>query len=109
MVAVEDVQDNNPFDWSSVDFITDRNSLRKLLKWVGGTSDKEFRIDTQLAGDTTVLLNRWEKRNQEASGGFTFGFSFEEATTKTAKGCEGTTGYHRIVTYVSSSIGRENM
>ncbi|KAI5480382.1 hypothetical protein MNV49_000957 [Pseudohyphozyma bogoriensis] len=33
------------FDFKTVDFVTDRNNLRKLLRWASGTDDKDFRID----------------------------------------------------------------
>jgi hypothetical protein len=91
------------FDWSSVDFVTDRNGLRKLLRWIRTSDPKEFRIDTQLAGKHTVLFNRWEKRTRESFDDrpySTYGFSFEKASTKPAQGCEESTGYHRIVKYV---------
>lgn len=93
----------SPFEWSSMDFITDRNGLRKLLRWItaGATTViKDFRIDTQLAGTGTVLFNRWEKRTQEEASGYTYGFNYEKASTKPAEGCSGSTGYHRIVQYV---------
>lgn len=96
-----------PLDWTSVDFVTDRNGLRKLLRWINGTGDsvKEFRIDTQLAGRRTVLLNRWEKRVKEDADPtrFSFGHSFERESTVPAPGCEQSTGHHRIVKYVSVS------
>lgn len=88
------------FDWASVDFVTDRNGLRKLLRWIDGKADKDFRIDTQLAGDSTVLFNRWDKRTREEFNGRTYGFNFEKASTRPAKGCENSTGHHRIITYV---------
>ncbi|KAI0922958.1 hypothetical protein AcV5_009815 [Taiwanofungus camphoratus] len=92
-----------PLDWTSVDFVTDRNGLRKLLRWINGTGDsvKEFRIDTQLAGRRTVLLNRWEKRVKEDADPtrFSFGHSFERESTVPAPGCEQSTGHHRIVKY----------
>lgn len=88
------------FDWASVDFVTDRNGLRKLMRWVGGGSDRDFRIDLQLAGEKTVLCNRWEKRTRERFTGRTFGFSFEKASTEVAPGCRDSTGHHRIITYV---------
>jgi hypothetical protein len=93
---------NNPaFDWSSVDIVTDRNGLRKLTRWVGGDAAiRDFRIDLQLAGEKTVLMNRWEKRNREMYSGKTFGFSFEKASTEPAPCCKESTGHHRIVTYV---------
>ncbi|KAF9464193.1 hypothetical protein BDZ94DRAFT_525066 [Collybia nuda] len=87
------------FDWASVDFVTDRNGLRKLLRWIGGTAKKDFRIDMQLAGTGTVLLNRWEVRTSEQMSGFTYGFNFEKASTKPVPGCEKSTGHHRIVKY----------
>ncbi|KAF9063294.1 hypothetical protein BDP27DRAFT_1335277 [Rhodocollybia butyracea] len=86
------------FDWSSVDLVTDRNGLRKLLRWINGTAERDFRIDLQLAGNT-VIFSRWEKSTQAAMSGFTFGFNFEEKTTNPAKDCEGSTGHHRIVKY----------
>ncbi|KAF8158456.1 hypothetical protein B0H34DRAFT_789326 [Crassisporium funariophilum] len=89
----------DPFDWTSADFVTDRNSLRKLMRWVGGGDVRDFRIDVQLAGRKTILLNRWEKRNREVFSGRTYGFSFEKASTETAPGCRESTGHHRIVTY----------
>ena len=46
-------------DWSTVDFVTDRNGLRKLLRWAKGTKCDDFRIDTQIAGERTILLNHY--------------------------------------------------
>ncbi|KAL0960466.1 hypothetical protein HGRIS_005509 [Hohenbuehelia grisea] len=95
-------------DWAGIDIITDRNNLRKLLRWINrpnnvGHEDeideiKDFRIDLQLAGNKTVLMNRWEKRTQE-SGGHGSGLNFERASTKAAIGCEASTGHHRIISY----------
>ncbi|KAJ6476110.1 hypothetical protein C8R45DRAFT_873376, partial [Mycena sanguinolenta] len=92
------------FDWGGekIDFVTDRNGLRKLLRWIGdaGTNPapKDFRIDTQLAGNT-VLLNRWEAQTRVKYSGYTYGFNFEKASTDPALGCEESTGHHRIVKY----------
>ncbi|TCD66859.1 hypothetical protein EIP91_000813 [Steccherinum ochraceum] len=89
-------------EWPMFDFVTDRNNLRKLMRWLNGADDaeiKDFRIDLQLGGKRTVLMNRWEKRFKEDMSGLTFGFNFEKATTKLVQGCEGSTGHHRIVRY----------
>lgn len=100
---VQAVEMNNAdFDWSAIDFVTDRNGLRKLLRWISTPDPKNFRIDTQLAGKHTVLLNRWENGTRESMDGrgySTYGFSFEKASTKPAQGCEDSTGHHRIVKY----------
>ncbi|KAF9805023.1 hypothetical protein IEO21_09222 [Rhodonia placenta] len=67
--AVDIVAEENEtdIDWLDVDFVTDRNGLRKLLRWIHADR-KEFRIDTQLVGRRTVLLSRWEKRTQDFGG-----------------------------------------
>lgn len=100
--AVDIVAEENEtdIDWLDVDFVTDRNGLRKLLRWIHADR-KEFRIDTQLVGRRTVLLSRWEKRTQEMVAGpyLQFGTSFENETTRKAPGCEKSTGHHRIVKY----------
>jgi hypothetical protein len=87
--------------WPSVDFVTDRSNLRKLMRWIDGYAGRAFRIDAQLAGNGTVLLSRWETRAREQGLPTSYGFNFEEASTTPAAGCEGTTSHHRIVKYVS--------
>jgi len=89
-------------DWPSIDFVTDRNGLRKLLRWINPPPDgtKDFRIDMQLAGKHTILFSRWEKRHREESKSWTYGLNFEKASTTPAEGCTRSTGYHRIVKYV---------
>lgn len=97
-------QGKQGFDWPSVDFVTDRNGLRKLLRWATGPEEaRDFRIDTQLAGDKTVILSRWEKLTREQGGrSYTsYGFNFEKVATVPASGCGASTGHHRIITYVS--------
>ena len=88
-------------DWPAVEIVTDRNGLRKLLRWVTGSQrGKDFRIDLDLAGRMTVLMTRWEERTAMGASN-TFGLSFEHHATKAAPGCERDVGHHRIITYVS--------
>lgn len=106
--AVQDVESQSgtkeKFDWSSADIVTDRNGLRKLLRWIlanPGDPPRDFRIDLQLAGSKTVLMNRWEQFTKEEAGTRrSYGFNFEEIMTNPVPGCERGTGYHRIITYV---------
>ncbi|KZT69563.1 hypothetical protein DAEQUDRAFT_726534 [Daedalea quercina L-15889] len=58
-------------DWSSVDFVTSRDSLEKLVMWTREVRVKEFRIDTQVVGRATVLLDQWNERlwTRAGSGG----------------------------------------
>jgi hypothetical protein len=87
-------------DWPSVDIVTDRNALRKLIRWISGNASKEFRVDLELLGENTILFNRWEKRYREMPTHTAYGFHFEEETTNAAPGCASSTGHHRIVKYV---------
>jgi len=102
--AVQDLTDQGvtqKFDWSSVDFVTDRGRLRKLLAWVAGLSD-QWRIDTQLAGANTVLLSGCAPVTKETSGKSTsYGFNFEDASTYPAPRLGNVPSHHRIVAYVS--------
>jgi len=95
-------------DWPGVDFVTDRNALRKLLRWASGSTGRDFRIDLELVGERTIFLNRWEEKNRVCVDRChpSYGFSFEHASTRPALGCEGTTGHHRISSY---SFGGLNM
>jgi hypothetical protein len=95
-----DVQRAGAFNWSSVDIITDRNNLRKLLRWASSSSKQVFRIDTQLAGEGTVLFNRWNERDKARGDGSSYGINFEKSSTSPAKGCDGTSSHHRIIKYV---------
>ncbi|KAI0642894.1 hypothetical protein C8Q79DRAFT_1012902 [Trametes meyenii] len=127
----------NSIDWPRVDIITDRNNLRKLLRWIRereihcdlpeptadssvesgsvGADDaavatatpanydirKDFRIDLQLGGDKTVLMQRWaafaRERVVPPKGGCRDNF-VREATTRTAE-CQDGAGHYRIVQY----------
>ena len=102
--AADAIHENKkaPVDWPDVDVITDRNGLRKLLRWLNpseGREVRDFRIDVELVGSRTIVLNRWESRTREPPTGKSFGFAFEEATARAAPGCP-KSGHHRTITYV---------
>ena len=91
-------------DWPAIDFVTDRNGLRKLSRWISGGDIKDFRIDMELAGEHTILLNRWEAQTRTTFLGKSYGFGFEQAMTAAVPGCEKSTGHHRIVKFVRVQI-----
>ena len=102
--AADAIYDNKkaPVDWPAVDVITDRNALRKLLRWLNpseGREVRDFRIDVELVGAKTIVLNRWEGSLREPPSGKSFGFAFEAATSRAAPGCP-SSGHHRAITYV---------
>ena len=52
-----------PVDWPAVDVITNRNGLRKLLRWLNpsrGQKMRDFRIDVELVGSKSIILSRWD-------------------------------------------------
>ena len=93
--------------WGTVDLVTDRNNLMKLLAWVDPSCGKKrkgaFRIDVELAGPWTILFRRWEERTAVGTLGRSYGDSFEHASSRPAPGIDKSTlaGHHRIITYVS--------
>ncbi|TFK48819.1 hypothetical protein OE88DRAFT_509577 [Heliocybe sulcata] len=84
------------FAWSTVDFVTNRRSLRKLLRWIDGRAKTNFRIDMQLAGSRTVLLSPWEANTSEPVWA-NYGYTFERVACAAAPGCE--KGHTRIISY----------
>ncbi|TFY74199.1 hypothetical protein EWM64_g9814 [Hericium alpestre] len=101
LLAVDEM--GKPIEWPTVDFVADRNSLRKIMGWIDhGSEAKDFRINFELAGERTVLLNRWEPNARDLAGnGKTFGLGFERETTKAAPECEDGPVHHRVIKYVS--------
>lgn len=94
---------NPSFDIGSVDIVTDRNNLRKLLKFVDNASAGEdldaFVIHVEHIQDT-ALLSRVERNNSKRIKPNEFvgyGHEFEKAQTREL--IPGSTGHHRIVSY----------
>lgn len=94
------------FRLGDVDLVTDRNNLRKLLRFVQASSSSPFRIRVEVAGDgdkATALFTRVEEKTTETIRGFRgYGHSFEKAYTKTF--APGVNGYHRVVSYAFGGL-----
>lgn len=95
--------ENPRFDISSVDIVSDRNCIRKLLAFVDPGSEvhgaKDFTIRMELV-DGTAILEREEEQTQEFVGPDQFkgyGHEFEKAYT-TSK-IPSSTAHHRILSY----------
>lgn len=144
--AVAEENADTTMDWSAVDFVADRSSLRKLLRWIRvaetaakheGTSanpdsnpspirssanntdstpnyrpskgsPQTFRIDLQLGGSKTVLMQRWDMRTCQYITPPNYGcrVNFEKAATMPTPGCPLSSDYNRIVQYVSRRLCR---
>jgi len=90
------------FDMGAIDVVSDRNNLRKLLDFVTGDVDMEgFRVEVERVG-TTTLFTRHERATSENIDQRVFrgfGGEFEGAYTAYPRGCERSTGHHRIISY----------
>lgn len=97
------VQELDPgFGWPDVDFVANRACLREMLKWVEGKTDK-WRIDTQLAGEKTILLSNRPRFVSGVDDPGNYGAYFEDQSTEPAPGLEDTSGHYRVVSYVCAS------
>ena len=96
--AVDANEDADTFSWSAIDVVTDRNGLRRLLRWIAGDDTKAFRIDLQLAGKKTLLMIRWEKETTSSFLGYTYGNNYLNAAAKKPR--DEITNHHRIISYV---------
>ncbi|EER07770.1 conserved hypothetical protein [Perkinsus marinus ATCC 50983] len=92
------------FDWSSVDLVTDRNNLRKLLKLVDPVQSKPFFPGAEEgfailadvpAGKRPVVFTAHREGLERINRGF--GASFEEHVTVAPKGTASFEEYHRLV------------
>jgi hypothetical protein len=91
------------FDIASVDVVTDRNNIRKLLgainpRW-NGYKREDFTIHVEVTNNTAILC-RNETKTVEYIGPNEFkgyGHSFEKKCT--TQQVSGSTGHHRIISY----------
>lgn len=102
--AIEEMHEGiNSYDYTNLDVVSDRNNLRKLLRWATG-DPSSFEIDIDCAG-RTCLFTRREVKDSELVVGFKgFGHEYEKAATRAAPGCENATGHHRIISMVRKLV-----
>jgi len=99
--------ENPGFDPSTLDLVTDRSNLRKLVWTICGNGIVEdFRIDIRLVGQT-LLFTRYEEHTHERIGSNEFrgyGHSFERKFTTYGEGMKESTGHHRVIKYTMGSL-----
>lgn len=90
------------FDFKGLDLVCNRNNMRNLLRWVLGSTEKDFRIDLYLTNNKkTIIMLEYELECIETLPVGTFrgyGDNFRKAT---AIAQPGQTRHNRIVNYVS--------
>ncbi|CAH0050852.1 unnamed protein product [Clonostachys solani] len=94
---------NPTFDISSVDVITDRNNIRKLLYFVNpklnGYRPEPFTIKAEVVGKT-IIFSRDEAATYEIIEPHQFrGFGHNFEKLYTSPEIMGSTGHHRIISY----------
>ncbi|KAI3318086.1 hypothetical protein HD806DRAFT_513072 [Xylariaceae sp. AK1471] len=91
------------FDIRTVDVVSDRNNIRKLLSFVNPSSSRNglepFTIDIETNGNT-VIFSRAETKTKEYIGAHEFkGYGHEFEKAYTTSDISDSTGHHRIVSY----------
>lgn len=99
---------NPSFDIASIDIVTDRNNIRKLLSFVDPASSRngleEFCINIEVTKNTTIFC-RDETATHEFIGPREFrGFGHEFEKAYTTSQISGSTGHHRIISYRFSDL-----
>ncbi|KAH7232502.1 hypothetical protein B0J15DRAFT_572491 [Fusarium solani] len=94
---------NPSFDIRSVDVVTDRNNIRKLLSFVNPNLTpnelEPFTIGIEITG-TTAIFCREETAASRTIGPLEFrGFGHEFEKAYTINQINGSTGHHRIISY----------
>jgi hypothetical protein len=91
------------FDLRSVDVVSDRNNIRKLLTFIDPSSSRNglepFTIDVESNG-STVVFSRTETKTKEYIAPHEFkGYGHEFEKAYTTSDIRDSTGHHRIVSY----------
>ena len=94
---------NPSFNIRSIDVVTDRNNIRKLLSFINPGSTRKgletFTINVEVAKET-VIFSRVEHVTHEVIGPHEFrGFGHEFEKAYTTSQISGSTGHHRVVSY----------
>jgi len=92
---------NPSFRFDTVDVVTNRNSLRKLLDFCTGRIGQDFRVNLLLVKNT-LFIERCEKSLRELAIGSQnsgWGHSFEESFTEYPPGLRNSAGHHRALVY----------
>ncbi|RDW70990.1 hypothetical protein BP6252_07553 [Coleophoma cylindrospora] len=97
---------NPSFDMTPIELITDRNSLRKLLRFVSGKVPQSWRIDVDIVEDT-MFFTRWEENRVQIITGSRdsgYGHEFEKAFLEFNTALQESSGHHRIIWYSLGGI-----
>jgi hypothetical protein len=93
------------FEFANINLVCNRNNLRNLLRWITGTTKKDFRIDLHLVNDQkTLIMLEYEVECTEFVSPETFRGYGDNFRKKTVRAPSTQTRHNRIVTYVRLSV-----
>lgn len=88
---------NPGFRFDDIDLIVNRNSLRHLLRFTGGSVKQNFRLDLAMVHNTLVITPVWESVFEKAPGKTNHGRDFEDLFVHRSLRDSGS--YHRAIRY----------
>lgn len=92
---------NPAFRFNSIDVLSNRNSLRKLLDFSAGRRQDSFRLNLHLV-NRTLIIERFEKNVRQLVSGSrdpSWGKVFEQKATAYAPGLKDSISHHRSLKY----------
>jgi len=100
--AIDAMHDD--YAYKELDLVTDRNGLRKLLRYIDNAdAEDNFRIDIDLVGKT-CLFTRQEEDTVRGGQNIGYGNEYLKAATRVPSGCEKMLDHNRIITYKFGSL-----
>lgn len=88
---------NPGFRFNNIDLIVNRNSLRHLLRFTGGSVKQNFRLDLAMVHNTLVVTPVWESVFERAPEKANHGRDFEDLFVRRSLRDSGS--YHRAIRY----------
>ncbi|POS69246.1 hypothetical protein DHEL01_v212359 [Diaporthe helianthi] len=88
---------NPGFRFDKIDLIVNRNSLRHLLRFTGGSVQENFRLDLAMIHNTLVVTPVLESVLDQGAGRGNFGRDFEDLIVRRSLRDSGS--YHRAIRY----------
>lgn len=102
-------QEQPSFIMDSVDVVTDRNNIRKLLSFVSPASSRNalmpFVIDVELIGKTAIFCRQETATVEIINPGEFKGYGHEFEKAFTTDDIADSTGHHRIISYEFGGLG----
>jgi hypothetical protein len=88
---------NPGFRFDNIDLIVNRNSLRHLLRFTGGSVKQHFRLDLAMVHNTLIVTPVWKSVLEKALQKANYGRDFEDLFVQ--RPLRDSSSYHRAIRY----------